>query len=193
VLNAEDLAATDVLLIYANHRNLSADQEKALLDFVNNGGGFVPVHSASACFGGSQAYVDLVGARFRSHGFEEFDTTIAPGMESHPILDGYEGFTTEDETYVHADHNEEGRSVLMLRENEPWTWVREQGKGRVFYTAYGHDMRTWGQEAFHDLLIRGILWAAGDEKRAANRALASSLPTMFYTPSDTIPNYRKQD
>ena len=28
---------------------------------------------------------------------------------------------------------------------EPWTWVRTQGKGRVFYTAYGHDERTWGK------------------------------------------------
>src|SRR5690606_39902159 len=69
-----------------------------------------------------------------------------------------------------------GRTVLMLREDEPWTWVREQGKGRVFYTAYGHDERTWSQLEFHDLLIRGILWALGDEKRTANRAQVASLP-----------------
>lgn len=193
VLNSEDLAATDALMLYANYNTLSESQETALLDFVAEGGGFLPVHCASACFGHSQEYVDLVGARFRSHGYEEFSTTIPEGMESHPILQGYEGFVTKDETYVHADHNEAQREVLMLREDEPWTWTRTHGDGRVFYTAYGHDMNTWGQEAFHDLLIRGILWSVGDEKREANRRLAADMPEMQYEQADTIPNYRKQD
>lgn len=193
VLNDEDLASTDAVMLYANYWSMSEEQEKALLKFVDGGGAFLPVHSASACFGHSESFVDLVGARFKSHGYEEFSTTIAEGMESHPILDGYEGFVTEDETYVHADHNEAGREVLMYREDEPWSWTREQGEGRVFYTAYGHDLKTWGQEAFHDLLIRGILWAVGEEKRDANRALVASLPTIEYTEADTIPNYRKQE
>ena len=38
--------------------------------------------------------------------------------------------------------------------------MRTQGKGRVFYTAYGHDGRTWGQPGFHDLVERGIRWAS---------------------------------
>ncbi|MCF3652353.1 PVC-type heme-binding CxxCH protein [Synoicihabitans lomoniglobus] len=193
VLNAADLAQTDVLMIYANFRTMSPEQEKVLLDFVADGGGFVPVHSASACFGHSQLYVDLVGARFKSHGMEAFTAAIVPGQEHHPIMDGFPEFETTDETYVHADHNEANRTVLMTREAEPWTWTRTHGQGRVFYTAYGHDMQTWGQAAFHDLLIRGIRWAAGDAKAAANLALVKSLPSARYQPADTIPNYRKQD
>ncbi len=193
VLNPEDLGQTDVLLIYANHYGLKPEQEKALLDFVANGGGFMPVHSASACFPKSKPYVDLVGARFKSHGKEAFTAHIVPGQEHHPIMDGWSEFETTDETYVHADHNEVNRTVLMTREEEPWTWTRTHGQGRVFYTAYGHDMDTWGQAAFHDLLIRGIRWAAGDAKAAANRALVQTLPELTYQPADTIPNYRKQD
>ena len=193
VLNPDDLAKADVLLIYANHQTLSADQEKALLDFVHGGGGFVPVHSASACFGHSRRYVDLVGARFESHGLEAFTATVADGMGNHPILEGFQEFETTDETYVHTDHNPEGRTVLMQRDSEPWTWTRTQGAGRIFYTAYGHDLRTWEQPAFHDLLIRGILWSAGEVKRDANRRLAATLPELSYTPADTIPNYRRQD
>ena len=56
------------------------------------------------------------------------------------------------------------RHVLQTRDDqtgsEPWTWTRTQGKGRVFYTAYGHDARTWGHPGFHDLVERGIRWAA---------------------------------
>ncbi|MDQ8184204.1 ThuA domain-containing protein [Pelagicoccus sp. SDUM812002] len=192
VLNTADLAEADVVMLYANYSEITTEQEKALLSFVEDGGAFLPVHCASACFGHSEAFVDLVGARFKSHGYEEFSTRIAEGHEDHPIVEGYEGFVTKDETYVHADHNDEGREVLMYREDEPWSWTREQGKGRVFYTAYGHDMNTWGQAAFHDLMIRGILWAVGDEKREANRELVASLPKLEYTEADTIPNYRQQ-
>src|SRR5690625_3558740 len=170
---------------------LGAEREALLERYVENGGAFLPIHSASACFECSPKYTKLVGARFVSHGEGVFNTTVAPGQESHPIMDGFEMFETWDETYVHADHNDEGRTVLMYREDEPWTWVREQGKGRGFYTAYGHDQRTWGQPEFHDLLIRGILWAVGDAKRNANRALVSTLPEGTYRDAGTIPNYRR--
>lgn len=190
-LNDASLAQFDAVMLYANYDKITPEQEASLLRFVEQGGAFLPVHSASACFGHSNAFVKLVGGRFQSHGFETFTTHIAPGQEKHPVLRGYKGFETKDETYVHSDHNEDGRTVLMLRNQEPWTWVREQGKGRVFYTAYGHNEATWGQLEFHDLLIRGILWSVGDKKRKANRALAKSLPTAKYEDRGTIPNYRK--
>ena len=69
-------------------------------------------------------------------------------------------FASWDETYLH-DHHPEGRTVLMVRdampgdphtEPEPWTWVRTQGQGRVFYTASGHDHRVWSRPEFHQLL-----------------------------------------
>lgn len=190
-LSEEGLANVDAIMMYANYNELGAEREALLERYVENGGAFLPIHSASACFECSPKYTKLVGARFVSHGEGVFNTTVAPGQESHPIMDGFEMFETWDETYVHADHNDEGRTVLMYREDEPWTWVREQGKGRVFYTAYGHDQRTWGQPEFHDLLIRGILWAVGDAKRDANRALVSTLPEGTYRDAGTIPNYRR--
>ena len=50
-------------------------------------------------------------------------------------------------------------------QKEPWTWVKDHGKGRVFYTAYGHDERTWNDPGFHELMKQGILWAVGDNVR----------------------------
>src|SRR5690349_24896287 len=43
-LNAANLAKYDALLIYANHTTITPEQEKALLDFVNAGKGFLPIH-----------------------------------------------------------------------------------------------------------------------------------------------------
>ena len=41
--------------------------------------------------------------------------------------------------------------------------MRTQGKGRVFYTAWGHDERTWGNPGFQNLVERGIRWAVGGD------------------------------
>ena len=82
-------------------------------------------------------------------------------------MKGYAAFESWDETYVHDRHNETGRTVLEFRENEPWTWTRTEGKGRVFYTAWGHDQRTWGNAGFQALMERGLRFAAGQTLPAA--------------------------
>ncbi len=190
-LNPETLGKYDALLVYANATEISRDQEQALLDYVAKGGGFVPIHCASFCFLNSPAYIDLVGAQFQKHGTGEFETQVA--APDHPILQGLPPFRTWDETYVHAKHNPKDRQVLQTRDDatgsEPWTWTRTQGRGRVFYTAYGHDARTWGQPGFHDLLERGIRWAADKGEVFDSRPrVAQGLKPFEYEPAE-IPLY----
>jgi len=192
-LNPGKLARFDALLVYANTDAIAPDQEKALLDYVAGGGGFVPLHCASYCFRNSDAYVKLVGAQFRSHGTGEFETRVVD--PDHPVTKGLEPFRTWDETYVHSLHNEKDRRVLQTRAEgdraEPWTWVRTHGKGRVFYTAYGHDGRTWGQPAFHDLIERGIRWAAdkGGVSEHHPRPRPGLKPFAYRDPKSPIPLY----
>jgi putative membrane-bound dehydrogenase-like protein len=168
-LNPTTLAGYDGLLIYANTTRITPEQEKALLDFVEGGKGFIPLHCASYCFLNSPKYIDLVGAQFQKHGTGVFRTTVA--APDHPIMKGYQPFESWDETYVHTKHNEKDRTVLEYRvegdTKEPWTWVRTQGKGRVFYTAWGHDQRTWSNPGFQNLVERGIRWAVGADLGAA--------------------------
>jgi putative membrane-bound dehydrogenase-like protein len=164
-LNANTLAGYDGLIVYANITRIGADQEKALLDFVEGGKGLIALHCASYCFLNSPRYVSLVGAQFQRHDTGVFRTTVAEA--EHPVMRGYRGFESWDETYVHTKHNPKDRTVLEYREDtggkEPWTWVRTQGKGRVFYTAWGHDDRTWGHAGFQNLVERGIRWAVGKD------------------------------
>ncbi len=161
-LDPKVLSRFKVLVVYANHPKITAEQEKNLLGWVEAGGGFVPLHCASYCFLNSPAYINLVGAQFKRHGTGTFK--VDP-VADHPLLKGLVPFESWDETYVHEKHNSKGRIVLETRAEgdgrEPWTWIREQGKGRVFYTAWGHDQRTFGQPGFLTLVERGIRWAAG--------------------------------
>ncbi len=161
-LTADYLNRFDALLLYANIDRIEQPQEQALLEYVAGGHGFVPIHCATYCFRNSPDLVALMGGQFKSHGTGVFRTEIA--LPEHPLMRGYGGFESWDETYVHHLHNEQHRTVLCYRvegeHREPWTWIRTHGQGRVFYTAWGHDYRTWRQPGFHNLVERGLRWAA---------------------------------
>lgn len=181
VLSIDRLKNFDGLLVYANIDMISKEQETALLDFVESGKGFIPIHCATFCFRNSEAYVALCGGQFKSHGKHEFETVIV--APEHPLMKGFGGFRSWDETYVHAKHNEKDRTVLEVRREgvqasgnteEPWTWIRTHGKGRVFYTAWGHDARTWSQPGFLNLMERGIRWAVGSDPALAGDFVAET-------------------
>ena len=40
-------------------------------------------------------------------------------------------------------------------------WINQYGKARVFGTTYGHSDDTFRDQAFLDLVSRGLLWSAG--------------------------------
>ena len=188
-LTPTGLAPFDAVLLYGNwdmQGTLPKDQLDALLGFVAAGGGFLPVHCASACWGRSPAFVKLVGGRFLRHGGEEFMVdTVLP---EHPAIAGVAGFRAWDESYEH-DEQADDRVILQRRQQEPWTWVRTHGKGRVFYTAAGHDHRVWDLPEFQQLLQHGIQWAVGDDKRALLTQLA--LPKLEQE-AVSLPGYRER-
>jgi len=165
-LTLEILRRYDALVVYGNETYLPPENEAAIIEYVESGGGLVAIHSASAMFTNSDAWIALVGAQFQRHGAGVMtDEVVAP---DHPVMQGYTPFENWEETYIHTRHNEENRTVLTRSTHsdnlgEPFTWVRTQGEGRVFYTAWGHDSRTFTNPGFHDLIERGIRYAAGQD------------------------------
>jgi len=198
-LNPETLAQFDGLLLYANIDRIEDSQAQAVLDFVAAGKGFIPIHSATYCWRNNPEMVALMGAQFRRHGGQVFSTVIAAA--DHPIMKGFSGFTSWDETYIHHLHNDQDRTVLEYRvegeqargnSREPWTWVRTHGQGRVFYTAWGHDHRTWSNPGFHNLVARGIRWACGDDPQKVPSFVDPDrfvLPAMTTLPPDDLFSY----
>ena len=190
VFHAETLAKYDALLMYGNWEQngvMPEEQLKNLLAWVENGGAFLPIHCASACYGGSPEFIRLVGGRFLCHGAGVF--RVRNVNPEHPIMKGYEGFEAWDETYEHEQHGED-RVILERRGEEPWTWVREHGNGRVFYTAAGHDHRVWDQPQFHELIKRAICWSVGPARH--NRLKALNLPKLEEE-EVRLPGYRKRE
>jgi putative membrane-bound dehydrogenase-like protein len=197
--DAEYLGNFDALLLYANHPRLTAKQWDNLKSYVRNGGGFVPVHCASWCFSNVPEFDQLVGGRFKSHQAGTFTARVI--KPKHPALNDVKEFNAWDETYFHNKHNEKNRTVLMVRdavkgdphtEPEPWTWVRTEGKGRVFYTASGHDQRVWNHPDFHQLIKSGILWAVGEEAKARYDKFLAGRAPLKYEKRDNVPNYERR-
>jgi uncharacterized protein len=185
-LHVDILRNFDGLMLYANIDEIDPTRAKIVLDYVESGRGFIPIHCASYCFRNNEAMVKLIGAQFASHGTGVFRVAPSPEQSQHPVVAGYGGMRSWDETYVHTLHNEHDRTVLEYRidpqteAREPWTWVRTQGAGRVFYTAWGHDGRTWSQPGFQNLLERGIRWSCGADP--------AQVPPFVDAPAMSVPN-----
>ncbi|ULQ53268.1 PVC-type heme-binding CxxCH protein [Flavihumibacter fluvii] len=190
-LNTENLSKYDGLILYANYDSIQPAQEKALLNFVTSGKGFIPLHCASYCFRNSPEVIELIGGQFLSHKVDSFYAVVTD--TSHPVMKNVPVFKTTDETYV---HHQLSKSIKVLTErvegthHEPYTWVREYGDGRVFYTAYGHDEASFNNPGVQQLIKNGILWAVGDKAR--NRLTALKMPTPVYTDA-VIPNYEQRN
>jgi len=83
------------------------------------------------------------------------------------------GFEALDEWYTFKDFAKD-MHVLLVQDTKgmkgidyqrapfPATWVRRQGKGRVFYTSMGHREDVWTNFRFQNILLGGLGWVAGN-------------------------------
>ncbi|WKN30933.1 ThuA domain-containing protein [Porifericola rhodea] len=190
-INTENLSKYDGLIIYANHDSLPPAQELALKNFLENGKGLIPIHSASGCFRNSDWYINTIGGQFHSHSEGVFAADIH--HDKHALAQKFQAFETWDETYVHqrlASDNIVLSSRNTENGTEPYTWIRELGKGRVFYTAYGHNDSTWINAGFLQLVNQGVLWALGEE---VNQKIARlDIPDVSIYDSITISDFTKR-
>ncbi len=178
VLDAGRLAYYDAVMLYGD----DAEQAAALAAFVEGGKGLVAMHAAAS---------PLVGGRMQTSGGGELRGEIV--QREHPAMKGLEPFVTWDEIYVPAQPAAGDRTILMERvdgQHEPLTWVRPHGKGRVFYTTYGHDKRTWGNAAFQKLVEQAVRWAVDGPARQAWEAL--KMPALTWVDGFNVPNYEER-
>lgn len=154
--------------------------KKSLLDFVNNGGGLVGMHSATDTYKNWKEFNDMMGGAFAGH---PWHTKIkAKNLEpDHPLMAGFEGKDIEvaDEIYQFREDTAspaERRMLLSLsgdivdkgKGNQgidgfyPIAWLDEYGKGRVFYCSLGHRDEIFWNPAVLKHYLAGIQYATGD-------------------------------
>lgn len=156
-------------------------QREAILGFIENGKSFVGFHSASD--GGMpqwQEYTEMIGGCFAGHPWNAGGKWpfIVEDTE-HPVNGAFKTprFTFSDEIYQYKSYNRSNLRVLIgldalksgkkgnSKTNDyPVSWVRSYGKGRIFYSNFGHNKATWWTPFMLQHFMDGIQWALGDIK-----------------------------
>lgn len=168
-LIADNISAFDQVILTTQGGVISEEQKAGLLGFVKSGGGLTVNHAAAGAFreqdDGAVDYFRMLGGKFLSHKYKKFRVEIED--PDHPITRNLAAFEIEDEDYIHEYYPESPIHVLLRRpdDNEPVSWVREYGKGRVFYIALGHKAEAWNNRTFQKMLVRGVFWTADSPAR----------------------------
>jgi len=162
------LASLDLIFPCWTMGTLTDGQSKILQAAVRGGVGFAGIHGGMGdAFRGNLDYEWMTGGHFVGHPHVG-DYTVRLKDASHVITEGLpESFAYRSEQYymmvdpgIHVladtEYGYEDSHCTM-----PVAWVRNWGKGRVFYSALGHSPEELSE--FPDslkLALRGLLWAA---------------------------------
>ena len=156
-------------------------QRDAILNFIKNGKAFIGFHAASD--GGMsqwQEYTDMIGGCFAGHPWNAGGKwPFFVEDVKHPINQAFKEneFMFSDEIYQYKAYDRSKLRILVgldslktdkkgnSKTNDyPVSWVRSYGKGRVFYSNFGHNKATWWTPFMLQHFLDGIQWALGDIK-----------------------------
>ena len=158
---------------------------QGFLAYVANGGGLVANHGTSVASPNWKEFGELLGASGASHRESDEKAIVQIEDPSHPITRAFNGQSVElrDEFYrFQAPFSRERLRVLMtvdaasvneqqgrcygrcFRDDNDYaiTWIRQEGKGRVFYTALGHNPDLFWDPRMLEMFLAGTQYAMGD-------------------------------
>lgn len=163
---------------------------KSIMDFVKGGKGAIGIHGAVDNFRDWPEAQEMFGNVFRGHPWTENGAwAVKIDEPQHPLMapfKGHRGFKIVTELYASTPplYSRDKQLVLMsLDMSDPATralatedrdldtgvcWIKNWGKGRVFYTNLGHGGNHAGLELENTPVLQhyllGIQWAMGDLK-----------------------------
>ncbi|MDD4870304.1 MAG: ThuA domain-containing protein [Kiritimatiellae bacterium] len=178
-LKGEDFVKYDVLVSnYTTYpvidgKRWPSETEKAFLDYISSGHGFVLFHAASTAWNDWPEFTSLIGLSWikgkSGHG-SQHPFTVNIIDKEHPITQGMKDFVhVKDELYHRQTRHSTARILATTFSdkamkgsgtNEPMISVTEYGKGRVFHNAMGHDPKPMAGVGFQTLMLRGTEWTA---------------------------------
>jgi hypothetical protein len=180
ILTPEKLKTLDAVMFYTTGGlPISPEHFEAFETWLKSGKAMIGAHSATDTFGNFKPYHSLINGTFDGHPWGSGETvTIASHEPSHATVKMLgESFQIKDEIYQYRNYDPKSVRVLYsldmakCKTKMPWhvpvCWVREHGKGRMFYTNLGHNEGTWTNPMVRAHLLAGIRWALGLEQGPA--------------------------
>ena len=158
---------------------VSQKQRSALLNFVRKGNGFVGFHGASdAGMPKWQEYTNMIGGCFDGHPWNAGGTwpfrvedpghTLSKSFVANTFrfsdeIYQYKGYDRKNlRVLISLDAIKSGKSGKSPTQDYPVSWVKSYGKGRVFYSNFGHNKATWWTPFLLEHFLAGIRWSVGE-------------------------------
>lgn len=180
--NARNLNDFDaVFLFISGEGDWSAQQKADFISFVKDDGkGVVGAHSGNAAFYGWPEFGEMLGGYFDNHPWGIFEGTVVVEAPDFPAMRHFPAtFKRREEFYVLRDKPYSRNSVRVLARLDtsaldmkkpeyhrtdadvPVALARTYGKGRSFWSNFGHDADTWDDPQIQTMYLEAIKWAIG--------------------------------
>lgn len=155
---------------------LNAQQQQAFEDYIHGGGGFVGTHSAADTEYDWPWYGELVGAYFKSHPPGQQEAVCNVVNSHHPSTAHLpKVWKKKDELYNFKWIGLDLNILITIDENSykggengafhPMSWYHDFCGGRAFYTAFGHDEKSFEDPLYTKHLLGGIKYAMGQSQK----------------------------
>jgi type 1 glutamine amidotransferase len=155
---------------------LNDEQQQAFQQYIRAGGGFVGLHSAADTEYDWPWYGELNGAYFKSHPKQQeavFNIVDPNNIATAHLPKVWKRF---DELYNFKWIGTDLHYLITIDEssytggangeNHPMAWYHDFDGGRAFYTALGHDNKSFEDPLYLQHILGGIKYAMGENPKA---------------------------
>jgi uncharacterized protein len=181
VFTAENLKQYSAIVFLCTTGNvLNEEQQKAFEQFIRKGGGYVGLHSSADTEYDWEWFGGLNGAYFKNHPKQQeavFNIVDGNHIATAHLPKVWKRF---DELYNFKWIGTDLKVLITIDENSytgggngdnhPMAWYHEYDGGRGFYTALGHDNKSWEDPLYQQHVLGGIQYAMGAKAEAKSMA-----------------------
>lgn len=151
---------------------ITAEQQKAIADFVRGGKGLVAVHSAvDALYGWDEYRAIIGGGLFKAHPFTR-DARVIVEDQKNASVSHFGPSVSFKEEYYYLDRNPRSVSHVLMsldltsvndttKTDHPLAFIKTYGAGRVYVNVLGHFGDTWKRDDYLTSILQGVRIAAG--------------------------------
>jgi type 1 glutamine amidotransferase len=158
---------------------LDADQRKALLAFVHDDGkGIVLAHAALDSNYDWPEWAEMTGGWFDAHPFNTVDAPVVVEDQTFPATRHFPKLLhIYDEMYSAKNWSRDKVNVLIRIDDskldfnsrprtrpdhdQAITWAKMYGKGRVFWSTFGHTKEAWENPDVVTMYTEAVKWVLG--------------------------------
>ncbi len=199
LLTADYLRTFDAVYFFTSGELPLSDQQKTdLLEFVRQGKGFGGSHSATDCLYTWPEYGDMIGGYFDGHPWAQEAVVDVEDPQNPMVMDLAPSFRFTEEFYQFRALSRDQVRVLLTLDTRSvnmsaaginradgdfaLAWIRNYGKGRIFYSAFGHFPASFQLPPIRSMLLKALLWLAGEiDTDATPRSGPSAAPPSVVT------------